>query len=87
MVALTYGGARVAGVESTAKEVAKPVAQTVAIAPRKAWYARLVDAMIEARMQQARREIRMYTELMPYTVDDKGNRILKADVNSPVGGW
>lgn len=82
MVALTYGETRVAGVATAPKKAA-----IQATAPRKPWYARLFDAMVEARMQQARREIRMYTHLAPYTVDDKGNRILKSDVNTPFGGW
>ena len=83
MAALTYGDTRVAGVDTAPK----PAAKQPAAAPRKAWYLRLFDAMIEARMQQARREVRMYTRLMPYTVDDKGNRILKTDANTPFGGW
>jgi hypothetical protein len=81
MVALTYGDARLAGVDTAPNEATN----TIAAAPRKAWYARLFDAMVEARMQQARREIRMYTTLMPYTVDDKGQ--LTAGANTPVGGW
>src|ERR1019366_8293508 len=32
--------------------------------PRKSWFARFLDAMIEARMEQARREIRMHTRLL-----------------------
>jgi hypothetical protein len=83
MVALTYGDTRVAGVDTARKDAAKQAST----APRKAWYARLLDAMMEARLQQARREIRMYTQSMPYTIDDKGHRILKADVNTPFGGW
>ena len=63
MVALTYGDARVADADTAPNEAAK----TAAAAPRKAWYVRLFDAMMEARMQQAQREIRMYTRLMPYT--------------------
>ena len=47
-----------------------------------------MDALIEARMEQARREIRMYTRLMPYTLDDRGNRLVKSDTgNMPFGGW
>lgn len=83
MVALTYGDTRVSGLDTALKEVAK----ATATARRNTWYARLFDAMIEARMQQARREIRMYTQLMPFTTDNKGNRILKTGMNMPVGGW
>ena len=84
MVALTYGDVRVSGVDTAPKEATKKVA---AAAPRKAWYLRLFDAMIEARMQQAQREIRLYTRMMPYTVDESGNRQLKSDMNTPAGGW
>jgi hypothetical protein len=82
MVALTYGDARVGTVDSA------PTTKTAApAAPRKAWYVRLVDAIIEARMQQARREIRMYTATMPYIIDENGNRKLKTEMNAPAGGW
>ena len=80
MVALTYSDTRVAGVGATPEEAAKPAA------PRKPWYARLFDAMVEARMQQARREIRLYTQLMPYTVDEKGFPVLKKN-DQTIGGW
>jgi hypothetical protein len=82
MVALTYGDARVGTVDSA------PTTKTTApAAPRKAWYVRLFDAMIEARMKQAQREVRMYTRLMPYTIDENGDRKVKTEVNGPVGGW
>ncbi|OYY06794.1 MAG: hypothetical protein B7Y70_16010 [Rhizobiales bacterium 35-68-8] len=81
MVALTYGDARLGNVEQA------PQATAAAAMPRKAWYVRLFDAMVAARMQQAEREIRLYTRLMPYTLDESGQRILKTDTNSPVGGW
>ncbi len=82
MVALTYGDARIGTVDSA------PITKTAApAAPRKAWYVRLFDAMIEARMKQAQREIRMYTGLMVHTVDEHGNRVLNSDMKTPVGGW
>ncbi len=83
MVAVTFGVARVPTVEAAAKAGRADTA-----APRKPWYARFMDALIEARMEQARREIRMYTRLMPYTLDDRGNRLVKSDTgNMPFGGW
>ena len=57
MVAVTYGVARSSAGQSA--ERAEPAA------PRKSWFARIVDAMIEARTQQARREIKMHTRLLP----------------------
>ena len=62
MVALTYSEARVARVETAPKTVA---AET--LAPRKSFLRRFFDAMMEARMQQAQREIRLYTRLVSPT--------------------
>lgn len=85
MVALTYGDARVGTIDGAPATAAKTAAPA---APRKAWYVRLFDAMVEARLQQARREIKMYTQLMPYTFDEHGNRKLKTEMNDmPFGGW
>jgi hypothetical protein len=63
MVAVTYGDARIAAGESTA--------------PRQSFFARLLKAMIEARTQQARREIRMHTQLLPKSQTEE----------LPFGGW
>jgi len=83
MVAVTYGVARV----PTAEPVAK-VARAQAAAPRKSWFARFMAALIEARMQQARREIRLHTGLLPYTLDERGNRLIKTNSGDmPFGGW
>jgi len=60
MVALTYGEARVARIETAPKTVAAAETQ----APRKSFFRRFFDAMMEARMQQAQREIRLYTRLV-----------------------
>ncbi len=82
MVAITYGVARAPAVDAAAQTTA------AAAAPRKHWFLRLVEAMMAARLQQAQREIRMYTRLMPYTVDEKGNRKLKTQTGDmPFGGW
>jgi hypothetical protein len=52
------------------------------VAPRKGWFARFMDALIEARTQQARRELRIHTGLLPYTLDERGNRLVKTGVNA-----
>lgn len=85
MVAVTYGVARVA----TAKGVAKTVAKTVAKraerpaskAAGKSWFARVLDAIIAARMEQARREVRMHIGFLPYSLDERGNRLVKTDAD------
>ena len=60
MVAVTYGVARVVR--------AKPAAQAIRARSRRAaqrLFARFIDALIEARMQQAQREIRMHMHCCP----------------------
>ena len=76
MVAVTYGTA-----PATARE-------TAAKAPRKAWYLRWLDAIIESRMQQARREIAQHMRYLPHTVDADGNLVLTPRTEDrPAGGW
>ena len=67
MVAVTYGVARGRAADTVARG--------------KTWVARFMDALIEARMQQARREIRLHTGLLPYSLDERGNRLVKTGVN------
>lgn len=79
MVAVTYDVARVPAAEAAAPAKA---------APRKRWYARLFDAMIEARMEQARREVARHMHFLPYTLDEHGNRVIKTGARDmPFGGW
>ena len=83
MVAVTYGVSRVPGTKRAAK--AKRAEQA---APRKSLFARALDALIEARMQQARREIARHIHLMPYSLDERGNRLVKTgSKDMPFGGW
>jgi hypothetical protein len=57
-------------------------------APRKSWFSRCMDSLIEARMAQARREIALRVELLPYSLDERGNRLVKAGSHDmPFGGW
>jgi hypothetical protein len=80
MVAVTYGVARV---PATA-----PAARAKTAAPGKSWFARFMDALVVARMEQARREIRMHTGLLPYSLDERGNRLVKSGSGDmPFGGW
>jgi hypothetical protein len=73
MVAVTYGDARLAPAAPVAKG-----ARAKSAVPQKGWFARFVDALIEARMEQARRDIRMHTQLLPYGFDERGNRLVKS---------
>lgn len=83
MVAVTYDVARV----SSGKTLPK-VAAGATTAPRKPWYARFMEALIDARMQQAEREIARHIHLMPFTLDEHGNRLVKTSRRDvPFGGW
>ena len=47
-----------------------------------------MDALIEARMQQARREIRIHAGVLPFSLDERGNRLVKrGSGDMPFGGW
>jgi hypothetical protein len=72
MVAVTYGVARVPVVEAAAKTERKEAA-----APRKRWFARFIQAMMDARLEQARRELRMHTQLLPYSFEERNSRLVK----------
>jgi hypothetical protein len=82
MVAVTYGVARVPSAELATK--GKRAGQ---VAPRKSWFTRFMDALMETRMQQARREIARHRRLLPYSLDERGNRLVKSgSENMPFGG-
>lgn len=64
MVALTYGDTRVSGVDT--KTVTTNASKTAAkAAPGKSRLGRFLAAMMESRMRQAEREIRLYARLLP----------------------
>lgn len=79
MVAVTLGVARV-------RDAASPDAAQAA--PRKGLWTRFIEALIELRLRQAQREIRMHTRLLPYSFDDAGDRLVKSKPGDmPFGGW
>jgi hypothetical protein len=83
MVAVTYGVARVSAAKVTSKS-----ARAETGVSRQSWFVRFFNAMAEARMAQAQREIRMHTRLLPYTLDERGIRLIKTDSGDmPFGGW
>jgi hypothetical protein len=82
MVAATYDVAR-----ARAADAAGAAAPAKA-APRKRWFARWMDALIEARMEQARREVARHMHFLPYALDENGNRVVKTRADDmPFGGW
>jgi hypothetical protein len=82
MVAVTYDVARIPAGETA------PTAARAAAAARKPWYVRFMETLIEARTQQAKREIARHIHLLPYSFDERGNRLVKAGPRDmPFGGW
>ncbi len=80
MDAVTYRVARIAG-EALEKDV-----ETAS--SRKGWFARFMDALAETRIQQAHREIMRHAHLLPYSLDERGNRLVKTGAKDmPFGGW
>lgn len=84
MVAVTYDVGRV-GARKAKSAKSK---RSDKAAPRKSWFARFMDTLMESRMQQARREIRTHIALMPYMFDESGHQLVRRDnKDMPVGGW
>ena len=61
MVAVTYGVARVPATKATER--------AQAAAPRKSIFSRFYDALMESRLQQARREIARHAHLLTHARD------------------
>jgi hypothetical protein len=71
MVAVTYGLARV--------PAAPKAGRVDKIAPRKSWFVRFFNAVAEARLAQAEREIRMHINWLPHALDERSHRLIKTD--------
>ncbi|HEX3341609.1 MAG TPA: hypothetical protein VHT68_20840 [Pseudolabrys sp.] len=78
MVAVTYG---VTGVPA-AKPAVKAVKATerVLAAPRKSFFVRFMDALVESRLQAVHREIARHAHLLPRQFDEHGNRLANTDI-------
>ena len=75
MVAVTYG-----------RDVASPAA--VAAPTRKGFFARLMQAVMDARMQAAERQIRLHRHLLPAELELKGDKLTRRNEEElPFGGW
>ena len=84
MVAVTYGISRV----RAAKTLAKAAARAKKPASGRSVFVRFFDALAESRLQQAHREIVRHAHLLPYSLDERGNRLIKVDEKGmPFGGW
>ena len=83
MVAVTFGSGRV-----PTADVAKTARRAAIAAPRQSWFARILDVLIAARTEQARREIRLHARFKPYTFDERTHRMVETDTgNEPFGGY
>ena len=79
MVAVTYDVAR-----GSAPKTAKLAPRAAA---RKAWTARLMDAIIAGRMEKARREVARYAHLSNHILDARDDRLVKTGAREmPFGG-
>jgi len=65
MVAVTYGVARL--------PAAKAAKRAQAPAPRKNFFARFMDALVESRLQQVHREIARHAHLLPARSANRAN--------------
>jgi hypothetical protein len=87
MVALTYGDTRVSGVatKNASKNASK---NATTAAPGKSWFARFLTAMMESRMRQAEREVRLYARLLPPPhVEQAELPFQDVGKDQPRGGW
>lgn len=78
MVAVTYG--------VTPLPNAKATERAKAAAPRKSVFVRFMDALVASRMKQVHREIAKHAHLLPYTLDERGNRLIKSVEKLPFSG-
>jgi hypothetical protein len=77
MVAVTYGVTRVPAAKAERAKVA---------APRKNAFLRFMDALVASRMKQVHREIARHAHLLPYTLDERGNRVISSVDKLPFSG-
>src|SRR5262245_21792774 len=75
MVAVTYGVARIPAAE-----------RAKAAAPRKSFFIRVMDALVASRMKHVHREIAKHAHLLPYTLDERGNRLINGVEKLPFSG-
>ena len=78
MVAVTYGVTRVPAAEATER------AQVAA--PHKSIFTRVMEALMESRLQQARREIARHAHLLSHARDEGGNLLIDFDLDEMLPG-
>jgi hypothetical protein len=78
MVAVTYGVTRV-----PAAEIAE---RAQAAASHKTFFTRFMEAMMDSRLQQARREIARHAHLLSHARDERGNLLIDFDLDEILPG-
>lgn len=78
MVAVTYGVTAVPAAKPAAKAV--KAAERALAAPRKSFFVRFMDALVELRLQAVHREIARHAHLLPRQFDEHGNRLVRTDI-------
>jgi hypothetical protein len=78
MVAVTFGGARVA---------APAIAETKTGKKGKGFFARAFDAIAETRMKQAQRELALHRHLAPHDFKFDSMDWPRSKDQTPLGGW
>ena len=73
MVAVTYGVTRV-----PAAEAAEP---RTGAASHKSLFTRFMEALMESRLDQARREIAKHAHLLSHARDERGNLLIDFDLD------
>jgi hypothetical protein len=78
MFAVTYGVTRL--------PAAKAAERGKAAAPPKNVFIRFMDALVASRMKQVHREIARHAHLLPYTLGERGNRVISSVDKLPFSG-
>lgn len=78
MVAVTYGVSRVPAAEAAERA---PVAVS-----QKSLFTRFMEALMESRLQQARREMAKHAHVMSHARDARGNLLIDFDLDQILPG-
>lgn len=78
MVAVTYGAPRVPAADA--------IERTQVTASDKSIFTRFMEALMESRLQQARREIARHAHLLSHARDERGNLLIDFDLDELLPG-
>jgi hypothetical protein len=78
MVAVTFGGSRIA---------IPAVAEVKPAKKGRGFFARLFNAICDAQMKRAERELALHRHLLPYDFKLDRTNWLRSEDQAPLGGW